>query len=187
MEHHFPVWASNIDKSILVDKTAKMSTWMRRLEELSESHSIEFDRNDFVGNAFEHLVECIITWCRGDKAINCIDVKPSPIDEPGVDFIGIAHDMVSTHTIQCKYRTDICSTISETQDHIAMFPSTSLTKYGAKYMTLWTTASDLNRVLDEAWEGQVKTIGYDKMRKLIDDNTAFWNFYSNDLLSRNSI
>ena len=185
MEHHFPVWASQINKKDLIHKTVKMSSWSRNLEKLAEEHAKTFDRNKFVGDAFEHLCECIITWGRADKAINCIDVKPAPYDEPGVDLIGVGHDLSSVHTIQCKYRTDILSTINETHDNIAMFPSVSLAKYNAKYMTLWTTANDLNRVLDEAWDGKVRTIGFDKMRKLVDDNIAFWKFYEDDLLTRN--
>ena len=186
MKHNFPIMTSEIDKKLLVHETFKMSTWINKIELLVEDHNIEFNRFKFTGDAFEHLVESIITWGRSDKAINCIDVEPAPYDEPGIDLIGKAHDRRSIHTIQCKYRTDILSTINETHDHIAMFPSVSLTKYDAKYMTLWTTAKDLNRVLNEAWEGKVRTIGFDKMRKLVDDNHAFWNFYSQDLLTRNN-
>ena len=52
-------------------------------------------------------------------------------------------------------------------------------------MTIWTTAKDLHRILDEEWEGKVITIGYEKIRNLVDNNVAFWNFYANDLLNRN--
>ncbi len=54
-------------------------------------------------------------------------------------------------------------------------------------MTLWTTANGLTRVLDEEWnstEQRVVTIGIGKIKKRFNDNLAFWNFYSEDLLNR---
>jgi hypothetical protein len=182
MKHHFPVMASETDKFKLVNNVEKLSTWMSRVDKLAEDNSLAFDRDKFVGDAFEHLVECIITWGRSDKAINCVNVAPTEYDAPGVDLIGVAHDMVSVHTIQCKYRSNTIKDLTESQDHIAMFPSTSLTNYKAKYMTIWTTANSLHRVLDEAWDNQVNTMGAKEIRKLIDSNVAFWQFYSEDLL-----
>lgn len=173
--------ASETNKNLLSDNVIKLSTWMNRVEKLAQENSLEFDRDKFVGDAFEHLVECIIVWGRSDKAINCVNVEPTEYDAPGVDLIGVAHDMTSIHTIQCKYRSNTINDLTESKDHIAMFPSTSLTKYKASYMTIWTTANNLHRVLDEAWDGMVKTIGSKEIRKLVDDNVAFWQFYSEDL------
>ena len=185
MKHHFPIMASETDKNLLSDSVVKLSTWMSRVDKLAQQNSLEFNRDKFVGDAFEHLVECIITWGRSDKAINCVNVEPTEYDAPGVDLIGVAHDMTSIHTIQCKYRSNTMTDLTESKDHIAMFPSTSKSpKYNATYMTIWTTANDLHRVLDEAWDGMVKTVGVKEIRKLVDSNVAFWNFYSEDLLKR---
>jgi hypothetical protein len=189
LKHHFPIMASNTNKEMLTNKVVKISTWMNKVDKLASNHSYEttgeFDRDKFVGDAFEHLVEAMITWGRSDKAINCINVEPAEHDAPGVDLIGVGHDTTSVHTIQCKYRSNTMTDLTEGRDHIAMFPSSSLLKYNATYMTIWTTAKDLHRILDEEWDGKVKTIGFKQIRNLVDNNVAFWNFYADDLLNRN--
>ncbi len=188
LTHHFPVMASETNKEKLTNGVFKIQTWITRVNKLAKENTLAFpDTNKFKGDAFEHLVEAMIAWGRSDKSINCVDIKPSEYDAPGVDFIGLAHDMKSIHTIQAKMKTDTRYDITEGKDHIAMFPASSLLRYNATYMTLWTTANGLTRVLDEEWnstEQRVVTIGIGKIKKRFNDNLAFWNFYSEDLLNR---
>jgi hypothetical protein len=185
LQHHFPIMASETEKATLVNKVNKISTWMSRAEKLADDNKEIFDRDKFIGDAFEHLCEAILVWNRGDKALNIVDVHPAPYDEEGVDLLGIAHDLKSVHTVQCKYRGNTTTDLTEGRDHIAMFPSVSTLKYDAKYMTILTTANDLHRILDEAWQGKVRTIGFNEIKRLVDKNDAFWQFYSDDLLARN--
>lgn len=185
LKHHFPVMASTCEKSKLHKGVNKLSTWINRTNALAEENTPAFDRDKFVGDAFEHLTEAIVVWGRSDKAINMVEIEPAEHDEPGIDFIGVAHDLKSVHTIQCKFRSNNQVDLTEGRDHIAMFPSVSLAKYNAQFMTIWTTANDLHRVLDEAWAGRVNVIGYEQIRKLVDKNDAFWQFYTADLMGRN--
>ena len=190
-KHHFAAMIRELDSSILYKGVSDLETWMSRVEDLADRPDTiirfpESGRKKFLGDAFEHFVECVINHYGENPKVNCVNVHPTQQDESGVDLVGEAHDM-SVHTIQCKYRSDTKALLSNSKDGIAMFPAVSLTSYDAKHMTVWTTGYALHPITDHAFEGKVNVINYNQIRKLVDKDDRFWDFYESDLIQRGNI
>lgn len=181
-KHHFPSMTSALETSLLFDEVVELDDWKERLNKLASDREREIrfpDTDNFFGGAFEHFVECIIRFYRDNQHINCTDLKPAPENAPGVDFIGTTLDGL-VHTIQCKYRSDQNIRLSHKSDGISMFPSTSLTKYEAKVMSLWTTAKGLHPITEEAFNHKVRTFGFRHIEYLVNQRYDFWDFYAKE-------
>ena len=181
-KHHFPSATSSLETSLLFDDVVELDDWKERLSKLASLNetAIRFpDTDKFIGDAFEHFVECIIRFYSDNPHVNCADLKPAPENEPGVDFIGVTLDG-SIHTVQCKYRSDRNILLSNNSDGISMFPSISLTKYEAKVMSLWTTATGLHPTTEEAFNKKVRTFGFRQIEYLVNQRYDFWDFYAKD-------
>ena len=178
--HHFPSMATALETHILYENVVDLGQWKEQLNVLASQQDtlIHFpDTDKFYGDAFEHLVECIIKFYRDDQHINCAKLKPARENAAGVDFIGKALDG-SVHTIQCKYRSDRNALLSNKSDGIGMFPSTSVTKYEAKVMSLWTTAKGLHPAIEKAFNNKIKTFGHFEIEYLVNHRYDFWDFYA---------
>jgi hypothetical protein len=177
LEHHFTNTCYDIDE--LLNGVNKMSTFLKRLDTQSQKNPNMWDPDKYKGDGFEAFVEALIKLSPADKRINIQNYHPTTVDEKGVDGIGESLDTPGGwHTVQAKYRRDTQRYITEGKDHIAMFPAYSFAKYKPTYMTLFTSAKGLHPNL-EGFEGTVNVIGYEQLRKFVDNNTGFWaNFYN---------
>lgn len=174
VKHHFPSICYDIEE--LTKGVSKLTTWMGRIEKQSKQNPDYHDPDKYKGDAFEHLIEVLIKCSPIDKRINIVDYSPSEIDAKGIDGSGKSQDG-ELHTVQMKYRSNTQSLLTEGNDHIAMFPAFSK---DAKYMTIFTTAKDLHYALD-GFNGEVRTLGYQKIKKLVDGNIPFWKAYAQSL------
>ena len=181
-KHHFPSMVSALETQLLYENVVELDDWKEQLTRLAFEHetTLRFpDTDKFLGDAFEHFVECIIRFYETKQHVNCVELTPAPENAPGVDFIGKAIDG-SVHTIQCKYRTDRNALLSNKSDGIGMFPSTSLTKYNAKVMSVWTTAKGLHPTTEEAFNNKVRTFGFRQIEYLVNQIYGFWDFYAKE-------
>ncbi len=186
-KHHFPDMVSALETRLLYENVVELDDWKEQLGSLAFQRQtmIRFpDTDKFFGDAFEHLVECIIRFYQADHNVDCVELSPAPENAPGVDFIGKTLEG-DVHTIQCKYRTDRNALLSNKSDGIGMFPSTSLTKYDAKVMSVWTTATGLHPTTEEAFNYKVRTFGFRQIEYLVNQRYDFWDFYAKEFgLSR---
>ena len=178
-EHHFPLICYDPDHL----KVDTLSTWMNRINKQATTDLDRFDPDKYKGDAFEHLIEVLIKLSPIDKRINIIGYSPTQKDEKGVDGVGRSHSG-EVHTVQIKLRSNINAYLTEGEDHIAMFPAYSKTKYDASDMTIFTTCKGLHFQLDN-FASKVRTHNGDQIKKLIDGNASFWHMYARDLEKHN--
>ena len=186
-KHMFPKMISALDGNILFKGVSDLPTWMKRVNSLADFavESGHFPkRKEFLGDAFEHLVECIAIHFHDDPVVNSKSITPARHKEFGVDFVGKAHDG-TVHTHQCKFRSDTADVLGN-KDDIANFPLSSASDYNASHMTVWTTAKNVQDVFVEKslklpTTKSFKVMAFKQLRGLIDDNRDFWIRYSNNI------
>ena len=90
------------------------------------------------------------------------------------------------HTVQAKARGNTESVLTANKDHISNFVAHSHSKFGGdskvKYMTIFTTANDLHNVTREMYNDEVRVIGNNDLRKLLDNNDMFWTVFRESLI-----
>jgi hypothetical protein len=185
LKHRFAKQCYSVNK--LLDNTDKLSTFMRKLEAQATEEPDRWDRDTYVGDGFECLVEALIKLSPMDKRINIMNYQPQTGPDYGIDGIGYGHDG-QAHTVQMKYRSNTISVLTANKDHISNFVSQSAMKYNISkdygHMTIFTTAKDLHEEINrEMYNDKVRTIGYDDIRKLIDGNAAFWSQFRDAMMT----
>ena len=186
-KHMFPGMISGLDGDILFKGVSDLPTWMKRIHILADMavKSGSFPkRADFLGDAFEHFVECIVVHYRNDTFLNCISISPSSRKQFGVDFVGETHDG-AIHTHQCKFRSNTNDLLGN-KDDISNFPIGSMSDYNASHMTVWTTAKGVHEIFVEKYlnlpgSKSFNVIGFRKMRSFVDENRDFWVRYSSNI------
>ena len=182
MQHHFKNICYDVD--YLFNNTNKLSTFMNRLRNQAESQPDYFDPDKYFGDGFEALVESLIGQFSSDKRIYIRDYSPIMEDDLGVDGYGYGPDG-EIHTVQCKARGNTDSVLTANRDHISNFVAHSHSKFGGaskvKYMTIFTTATDLHHVTREMYNNEVRVVGNQELRKLIDKNDMFWKKFRDEI------
>lgn len=181
MKHRFQYVC--YDAKALLEGCNKLSTFMNRVNKQSkEDRGMGWSADEYKGFAFEAFVEVLVCASAIDKRIGIKDYRPasSKIDGPdmGIDGYGLSHDD-KLHTIQVKFRSDVMSDLS-TRDMISNFvaKTTSSPVYRDADMTIFTTAKGLGqKIADEMYHGRVRTLGFTELKKLVDDNQAFWDLF----------
>jgi hypothetical protein len=156
---------------------------MTRLTKQSENDPDMWDPILYRGDGFEAFVETLITLSPIDKRINIVDYTPWDTKkhgpDMGVDGLGISHDGVR-HSVQIKFRANTQRELTANEDHISNFVAKTLSMYQGQTvdMTLFTTAKSLKDIVNEnMYHGQVRTLGYKELSKLVDNNIPFWKLF----------
>ena len=186
------------DSAKLLDGCNKLSTFINRVnKQAEEDHGMGWTADEYKGFAFEAFVEVLITSSPIDKRINIKNYRPAKAKrdgrDMGIDGYGESHNG-NLHTVQAKFRSNSQADLT-TKDGISNFHSNTLAKhkhdpdyqhYPDVDMTIFTTAKDLNQVIsEEMYYGAVRTLGYNELRKLVDDNQAFWDTFRQQLQKSN--
>lgn len=168
----------------LFDKTNKVATFVRKLNIQGDKDPIRYDRDKYVGDGLEFLVNIFLKTSVFDKRININNYEPVESDDNGVDGIGY-NALNELCAVQIKFRSDRTSTLTANRDHLSNFISDALFKYNIarpKNTTdvpkhyVFTTAKGLNFYTDhDMFKGYVKCYGIDDMREFLDNNLHFWN------------
>jgi hypothetical protein len=135
---------------------------------------------------FEAFVEILVTASPIDKRIGIKDYRPhsNKLDgqDMGIDGYGLSHND-NLHTIQIKFRSDVMGDLS-TRDMISNFvaKTTSSPTYKDADMTLFTTAKGLGqKIAEDMYHGRVRTLGFNELKKLVDNNQAFWDVFRREM------
>lgn len=172
----------------LFEKTNKMATFMRKLEKQGLIDPLRYDRDKYVGDGLEFLINIFILSHQYDKRVNILNYEPVQSDDNGVDGVGL-NALNEKCAIQIKYRSNTMKTLTANQDHLSNFIADAMFKYkivapekntDIPRHYVFTTAQGLNFYTDnEMFKGYVKCYGIDDMKYFLDDNFHFWNMCRN--------
>ena len=192
------------DYAFLLHKCNKVNSFLKKVEQQLELvyPDIEYktddekkvaidDKNSYKGDSFELLTEAIIRLFPCDKRIGPIkDYKVVTRGDIGVDGYGVFGNG-KPGTVQCKYRQHD-HVLTGNPDHLFSFTQSSYmhpsvggfgveTTPDAKgkcNMIIFTSAASLNFYTDEKmFGGVVHAICRDDLRKLLDGNDLFWEYF----------
>jgi len=172
----------------LFKDTNKMSTFMRKLEKQGKLDPDRYDRDKYVGDGFEFLVELIIKTSQYDNRINIAGYEPVQSDDNGVDGTGL-NSLREKCAIQVKYRSNTMKTLTANEDHLSNFIADAMFKFkiiapesntDVPRHYVFTTAKGLNFYTDnEMFKGFVKCYGIEDLKSLLDNNFHFWDLCRN--------
>jgi len=182
MQHQFRT--TSHDLIGLFKGVNKFSTFMNRIEEQSMIDPIRYNPDKYKGDAFEFFVEGFLNICSPDNRIFVYNYKPIPADEDnGAD--GIGTNMKGDEcVVQVKYRNNTDRLLTANEDHLMnLIGAGSLLgiNYDMKNKKnirhfVFTTAKSLHFYTDEQmFKGKVKCFGYNQFKKMLDNNTEFWD------------
>lgn len=175
------------DAHALLNGCDKLSTFINRVnKQAQEDRGMGWTADEYKGMAFEALIEILINASPIDKRINIIEYRPANSkvdgDDMGIDGYGKSHNG-NLHTVQVKFRSDTLSDLT-TRDMISNFVANTTTSpvYKDADMTIFTTANGLNsKVAEGMYNGRVRTLGNKEIGKLINNNTAFWDLFREEM------
>lgn len=176
-----------IDPVDLLTDCQKLNTFVGKIEKQAEKYARgdEEKKDSYKGWALEIFSECLIKLMGMDKRIGIIDYSlVDEGDDTGVDGCGKGLDG-SPATVQVKYRPADWI-LSANQDHLSNFTAASMMRYGVstdpddKNMLIITTAKDIHWHTNEnMFRNRVRCLNREKLRVLVDGNTAFWIAFLN--------
>lgn len=176
--HPFLNRAHDIDA--LLKDTKKLSTFCTRLEQQSILFPNRYEPETYKGDGFELFAEALIKLSPADNRIAIGNYTPVTVDDTGVDGIGIGIDGKPA-TVQVKYRSNSTQLLTANEDHLSNFVVASMLRYNVEQssktnMLIITTAQGLHYFTDgEMFKKQVRCLGYNELRELVDNNTLFWD------------
>lgn len=180
--HPFLHQSHNINE--LLKGVKKLSTFCTRLEKQSILHVNRYDSDKYKGDGFELFIEALIKLSPIDNRIAIGNYTPVTDADTGVDGVGIGIDG-NPATIQVKYRSNNVTFLSANRDHLSNFVTASLIRYGVDVksktnLLIITTAQGLHYFTeDEMFQKQVRCLGYEQLRELVDNNILFWDAFRN--------
>ena len=164
----------------LLKNVKKISTFCNRLEKQSILFPNRYVPDKYKGDGFELFVEGLIKLSPIDNRIGIGNYKPIIEGDTGVDGIGIGIDG-NPATVQVKFRSNTTTLLTANIDQLNNFVTTSLLKYNVNpksktNMLIITTAEGLHYFTNnEMFQNQVRCLGYNELRELVDNNILFWN------------
>lgn len=172
------------DLAGLIGGCRKVSTFMNRLEKQSVLFPDRYDPDKYKGDGFEFLVEAIANLMGTHPQIGIAEYHPVTSGDVGVDGVGKGVRN-QTVTVQVKYRGKTNSVLTANSDHLSNFTSASMMHHNVeirnpknkkeKNMVIFTTADSLHHFTKEKmFMDTVRCIGYDDLRKMLDNNQIFW-------------
>ncbi len=182
LEHPFIYKAHDIE--VLFNGTNKIATFCHKLEKQSFLFPNRYEPEKYKGDGLELLAEALIKLSPVDNRIAIGNYSPELSDDTGVDGYGIGIDNKPA-TVQIKYRSDSRTLLTANQDHLSNFVMTSLMRYKVPADTktnllIITTAEGLHYFTNsEMFQNQVRCLGYNELRELLDNNNLFWNTLRN--------
>lgn len=172
------------DLVALFNKTNKLSTFMNKLEKQAVLDVDRYDRDKYVGDGFEFLMEIFIKTHAYDNRVGITNYEPVQSNDNGVDGVGF-NIIGEKCAVQMKYRSNVTTTLTANEDHLSNLITDAMIKFkivAAEDNTktprhyVFTTAKGLNFYTDsEMFKGFVKCYGFDELRFMLDENISFWN------------
>lgn len=183
--HGFPTKIEDfgLDPSRLHEGVLDMETWIEQVVRFAEENGRQgYSDNDIRGDAFEHLVECVIKHFGGIDDIDCVGIEAMRENADGIDLIGRTRDGFS-HAHQCKFRSNTENALSPGADELDKFISACFTNDIGR-ATIWTTARGIHPRTQARFGNKVHAFGYDDICDIVDGEDGrddFWMCYARSL------
>lgn len=181
IEHSFRTKAH--DLPALFNGTRKFATFISKLEKQAELDIHRYDRNKYVGDAFEFFVELFLKLHPTDNRVGLYNYVPVQDNDNGVDGIGV-NILNQKSVAQIKYRSNNQQLLTANADHLSNMFTDGMLEHGVvadisdpkNYRHfIFTTAEGLHFYTDqEMYKSKVKCIGYNDFRSMLDNNVIFW-------------
>ena len=184
-KHDFPRVLRNcgIDPSHLHDGVHGIDDWVDRVIEFAESGITKrYTSNDLKGDAFEHLVQCVIQYLGYESTVNCVDVNATKKNKVGIDLVGKTLDG-RPHLHQCKF-TKNPKLRMPYRGAVAEFAGACQSyDQGSGYeMTLWTTGDGIRKIAQDTVGTALRVFGIDWLGNTLGSDEGFWdNVYARSL------
>ena len=177
-KHDFPetLEECGINPRILHDGVRGIDDWVDRIVEFAESGDARrYTSNDVKGDAFEHLVQCVIEHLHHDDEVNCSEVEATGRGKTGVDLIGRTLDG-KPHLHQCKFTKDPKHNLPYRGAVAEFVGACPRFDEGAGYgMTLWTTGNGISRNAQNAADPSLKVFGINWLGDTLGSDESFWD------------
>ena len=183
--HGFParIKELGLDPSRLHDGVFDLETWIERVRRFAKDNDRSGYRdNDIRGDAFEHLVECVIMHCGDRDAVDCVGIEALREKADGIDLIGKTRDG-RPHAHQCKFRTDTQHVLNAASDELDRFVSACFANDIGKG-TIWTTAKGIHPRTQSRFRNKIYAFGYEGICEIVDGedgSDSFWTRYTKSL------
>ena len=180
LTHCFLNQCHDIDQ--LLDSCYKLSTFCSRLERQSELHPDRYEPNLYKGDGFELFVEALLKLSPVDNRLGISEYRVVEGQDVGVDGSGVGFNG-KTATVQVKYRGDHEYLLTANKDHLSNFVMASWLHYGVDRdddynMLIVTNGKGLHYFTEtEMYGNKVRCIGNEVLRKIVDNNQAFWDSF----------
>lgn len=167
----------------LFDSTNKISTFMTKLEKQAILDPDRYDRDKYVGDGFEFLVEILMNSHAYDNRLGITGYTPIQVGDNGVDGVGLNLSGEKS-VVQIKYRSNSQSFLTATKDHLDSMFTEGMITHGVvvpsadsvKRHYVITTATGLHHYTDnEKFKGFVTCLGFNDLKSMLDNNLSFWN------------
>lgn len=171
------------DSVELLKGVEKLSTFCTKLEKQANTNEDLFKYTDYVGWGFECFGEALLKLSPIDNRIGVYNYQPNKELDTGVDGYGIGLGNNHPATVQFKYKSKHDSLLTANDDRLTNFGYASQNRYGVLVedvhnMLVITTAEDLHYFTkDKMLMNKVRCVGYQDLRRLVDNNFAFWQSF----------
>ena len=186
IEHKEFVNLYNKDNKIfdrMFDKTCLFNSFINRMKKESQnfskySYTEEQGEGKMNGDIFEIFGECFFKILGADNRIGVYGYKPEQDNDCGVDGSGVGIDDKPL-TVQIKFRADNELELLEADLHQFAFQSVKRFKVDIDTntnMVVFTSAKGLHWFTsDKVFMNSIRTISYQNIRSIVDNNNCFWN------------
>ena len=151
-----------------------LDEWIKRVVAFAKKNEVDgYTLRQIEGDAFEHLVQCIIERHGHDaEEVDCVEIGSTPGGYPGIDLIGKTH-AGKVHAHQCKFNRNSRHKLS--MDEIDAFHKAEIDFDPGSRKTLWTTANGVNPQVAKNLQGLVDIRSIDWLRANLDGDEGFWD------------
>lgn len=180
LTHRFLYTAHSLTE--LLTGCTKLSTFCSRLEKQAVLYPNRYNPDKYKGDGFELFAEALIKLSPVDSRIGISNYIVIEGQDVGVDGTGIGNNG-KTATVQVKYRGHGKLSLTAVKDNLNGFVMASLLHNKVDpndkhNMLVITTAAGLHHFTDrEMFLGQVRCLGYDELRTMVDNNNLFWSAF----------
>lgn len=176
MNHIFKTRCYNVRD--LLHGVNTLREFKKRLKTQAELNPLMIDPNVYKGDAFEALVEVLITSSEVDGRIGIRNYKVCENHQYGIDGVGEYKDKrkIIPVMVQVKYRDDATQFLNDKD--VSNFVAYTLTHYYKQdvQMVLFTSAHGIyDKTADEMYNNMLTVFGHPEICKMVDNNNAFWD------------
>ena len=183
LNHHFKTTSHNLPE--LFKGVSKFNSFCKKLENQASLDIDRYDRDKYVGDGFEFFIELFIKYFKNDNRIGIHEYTSNDGVDMGVDGFGL-NMALQKCAVQIKYRSNSMQELSGHEDHLDSFIAEALLNHGVvppeklklgiiPTLYIFTSAKGVYwKTNDIKYQGKIKVIARDDIRKMVDNNLGFW-------------